>query len=146
MELTSQLPVRHYEGVYILQPSLTEDQQKEILKKSKAIIEEYKGEMHHIDTWGQRHLANPIKKFNRGTYFHVTFKAQSDCIKEIERTFRINDKVLRFMHTKLDERLPLEKHVEAFKNILLEAKKRHEEKENKFKAREQARRSRKPVR
>jgi small subunit ribosomal protein S6 len=146
MEMISELPVRHYEGIYILQPSLSEEQQKVILNKSKAIIEEYKGEVNHIDTWGQRHLANPIKKFNRGTYFHITFKAQSDGIKEIERTFRINDKVLRFMHTKLDERISLEKHVDAYKEILLEAKKRHEEKENKFKARDQSRRPRKPVR
>ena len=130
-------PIRNYESVYILKPDATEEVQKEFFQKNKSIIEKFKGEVHHVDTWGQRHLANEINKYNRGTYFHMTFKADPTCIQELERTMRINDSILRFHHHKLDGRITLDKHMENYKQILVDAKKRAEEKE----ARSQARRS-----
>lgn len=140
------LPIRNYEAVYIFNPNLTEEEQKNILRKNKEIIQQYKGTMNHLDTWGSRHLANPIGKFSRGTYFHMSFTAQSDCIKEIERTLKINDKVLRYYHNRLDDRKDIAKHMEDFKDRLVESRKRYEEREAKFKAKDGVRRQRRAVR
>ncbi|WP_374028401.1 hypothetical protein ACES2J_00150 [Bdellovibrio bacteriovorus] len=57
---------------------------------------------------------------------------------ELERTMRINDKVLRFMHTRLDERTSLGKFMEGFKKGLAESAAREKEREAKAAARKAA--------
>lgn len=127
----AELPNRNYEGVIILHPDVTEEQQKAFFKKSTETIQSFKGRMNHIDTWGKRRLANPIEKMKLGTYFHVTFESQPECVNELERTMRIDERVIRFAHMKLDERQSLADHVEKFKNALIESNKREQEREAK---------------
>ena len=79
-----------------------------------------------------------IGKNKKAIYFHSTFEAGTQAIAEIERTMRINDKVLRFMHTKLDERTPVAKHAEAFKKGLSDSAAREKEREAKAQLRRQA--------
>jgi small subunit ribosomal protein S6 len=51
---------------------------------------------------------------------------------------RINEKVLRFMHTRLDERASLVKHMEGFKKGLQESANKEKEREAKIQARKAA--------
>lgn len=127
-----------YEVIVIMHPDATVDDQKEFFKKNKGIIENFKGKFNSVDTWGKRNLANQIGKLKKGTYFHATFEARPAAIPELERTMRINDKVLRFMHTKLDIRVPLAKHMEAFKKGLQETAAREKEREAKIQAKRAA--------
>ncbi len=130
--------LRKYEAIVILHPDCTEDEQKIFFRKNRDIIKSFKGEINHLDTWGKRRLANPIHKVNRGHFFHATFEAEGEAIAEIERTMRINDRVLRFTHTRLDDRVNLTKYVESFKNALTEGIQREKERETKMQARKQA--------
>ena len=136
--------INNYESVIILDPALGEDQQKDFFRKHKATVEKYEGSINHLDTWGQRQLANPIKKLQRGTYFHTTFTANGDCVAELERTMRINDGVLRFIHVRLDNRKPIAKHLEEYKEALVESNRRTQEREAKIQAKKAARKVRKP--
>jgi len=120
---------RKYEAVIIVNPDASEEDQKNILKRNREIIQNFSGDIHHIDTWGKRKLANPISKFARGNYFHVTFEAKGEAIAELERTMRINDQILRFQHTRLDDRVGLAKFVENFKDALAEAAQRERDRE-----------------
>lgn len=109
---------RPYEGVIILQSETGVDAQKELFKKNKQIIEAHNGSVNHVDTWGRRLLGNPIHKNPRGIYFHTTFYADNKAVAELERTMRINDRVLRFIHTRLEDETDLTKFMENFKNEL----------------------------
>jgi small subunit ribosomal protein S6 len=129
---------RHYEAVVLMHPDASVEEQKTLLKKNKAIIEQTGGSVYSLDTWGKRNLANIIGKTKRAVYFHTTFEAGTSAVAELERTMRINDKVLRFMHTKLDERVPLSKYVENFKKALVETANKEKEREAKFQARRAA--------
>lgn len=122
---------RKYEAVIIINPDASEEDQKNVLRRNRDIIQNFKGEIHHIDTWGKRKLANPINKFARGNYFHMTFEAKGEVVAELERTMRINDQVLRFQHTRLDDRVSLAKFVEKFKDALAEAAQRERDREAK---------------
>ena len=62
-------------------------------------------------------------------------------IRELERTMGLNDKVLRVVHTRLSDNLPLQKHVENFKTQLADTLQKEKEKEAKFKARKTARKA-----
>ncbi len=130
--------LRPYEVVVIMHPDSTVEEQKELFRKNKAIIESFKGKTNSLDTWGKRNLANPIGKMRKAIYFYQTFEAIPSAVAELERTMRINDKVIRFMHTKLDPRLPLSKHLEIFKKGLQESAQREKDKEAKFEARRTA--------
>ena len=139
LELSQVTVKRPYEAILMVDETATEQDQKDLFKKNKAIIESYSGEMNHIDSWGKRKLANPIEKKTRAYYFHATFMASPEAIKELERTMKINDKVLRVVHSRLSEKMPLAKHVETFKERLAETLVKEKEKEAKFKARKTAR-------
>ncbi|NQY99126.1 MAG: 30S ribosomal protein S6 [Bdellovibrionales bacterium] len=143
METQSSAIKRNYETIVILNPDLAEDSQKALFQKNKSILKDFGGEFFSLDSWGKRKLANPIGKFTRGVYFHGTFEAEPDAIKELERTMRISDDVLRFSHTRLDERTTLSKYMETFKSALEETNKREKEREEKFKARKAAMANRK---
>lgn len=127
-----------YEVVVIMHPDATLDEQKELFRKNKGIIENFKGKLNSLDTWGKRNLANHIGKNRKGIYFHATFETRPAAIAEIERTMRINDRVLRFTHTKLDPRVPLSKYVENFKRALAETAQREKEREAKIQAKRAA--------
>lgn len=127
-----------YEVVILMHPDATLQDQKDLFTKNKSIIQNFKGSIHSLETWGKRNLGNPIAKTKKAIYFHSTFEAQTPAIAELERTMRINDKVLRFMHTALDPREPLSKFMENFKKGLQESAAREREKEAKIQARKAA--------
>lgn len=139
LQLSDKTVTRPYEAIVMMDTDATEQDQKDLFKKNKSIIESFSGEMNHIDTWGKRRLANAIEKKTRAVYFHATFTASPDAIKELERTMKLNDKVLRVVHSRLSEKVTLQKHVENFKEQLAETLQKEKEKEAKFKARKAAR-------
>lgn len=138
MELSKTAAKKPYEVVVLMHPDATLEEQKELFKKNKATIEGFSGSINSLETWGKRTLATPIGKLKKAIYFHSTFEADTQAIAEIERTMRINDKVLRFMHTRLDERVSLPKFMEGFKKGLSESAAREKEREAKMAARKAA--------
>ncbi len=129
---------RPYEVVILVHPDATIEEQKELFRKNKATITSFKGNIHSVETWGKRTLANPIGKLKKAIYFHSVFESNPQAIAELERTMRINDKVLRFMHTSIDERTSMTKFMEAFKKGLAESVQREKEREAKAQLRRQA--------
>jgi small subunit ribosomal protein S6 len=134
----SKTQVNNYEAVVIMHPDASVEEQKELFRKNKGIIKDFKGEVHSLESWGKRNLANQIAKSRRAYFFHTVFNAGPAAIAELERTMRINDKVLRFVHTRLDNRVSLAKHLESFKKGLQETAAREKEKEAKMAARRAA--------
>src|SRR5262245_54868876 len=120
---------RKYELVVILHPDTSEEEQKTFFKKNREIIQSFSGSINHLDTWGKRKLGNHIERLARGNYFHMTYEATGGVVYELERTMRINDRVLRFQNTRLDDRVSLPKFVEKFKEALAETANRERERE-----------------
>jgi small subunit ribosomal protein S6 len=139
LELEVRPYLRPYEAVILVHPDASEEEQKTLFKRNKSIIEEqFGGSVKSLDTWGKRNLANPIEKFKKANYFHACFEANPQAIAELERTMRINDRVLRFMHTRLEDGTDLTAHIENFKKALADSAAREREREAKFQARKAA--------
>ncbi len=132
---------RPYEAVIIMSPDASDEQQKSLFTKNKEIIEGLGGSVVSVETWGKRTLANPIEKTKLGLYFHSYFEAQPSAVLELERTMRINEKVLRFLHTKLGEEGSAAPYVEKYKEVLAESVKRQQEAEAKLAKKKAARSS-----
>lgn len=130
--------LRPYEAVILVHPDTSLEDQKTLFRKNQETIKSFGGKVHSLETWGKRNLANIIGKCKKAIYFHTSFECMPAAILEIERTMGINDKVLRFTHTKLDPRISLAKHHENFKKGLQETAQRERDREAKAQARRAA--------
>lgn len=96
------LALKHYETVYITDPSLSETENKTIHEKIDGVISKFDGQMKHRDDWGLRELAYQINKESNGHYFVMTYSGKGGVVEEIERNFKINEKVIRFLTVQTD--------------------------------------------
>lgn len=91
-----------YESIFVLIPSLTEEEVKASVEKVKSVIENGGGVVDNVDEWGKRRLAYEINDINEGYYFLVNFSSNPELPKELDRVMRISDSVLRHMIIKMD--------------------------------------------
>jgi small subunit ribosomal protein S6 len=89
--------VRRYETLMVLHPEMPEAQIRETIDRAKRLIEESSGKVHEIQEWGIRELAYPIHKLHRGYYVLAEYDSNADVVRELERTLKIADEVLRFV-------------------------------------------------
>lgn len=95
--------MRHYETIFITSPTLTDEQSDELVKQFEGIIAEQGGELLKTDKWGRKKLAYEVQKFSEGYYTLFEMNAGPDLIAELERRFRNNDSVIKYLSVRLDE-------------------------------------------
>ncbi len=86
-----------YETLYIITPELDEEATKAIVDKFSGIVASNKGSVDNVDLWGKRRLAYPIDYKNEGYYVLMTFSAAPEFPMELERNFKIDEQILRYM-------------------------------------------------
>ncbi|MEN6330934.1 MAG: 30S ribosomal protein S6 [Smithella sp.] len=92
--------MKRYEVVAIVKADLTEDDLAAIIERSKTIITDRKGVIAKVEKWGKRRLAYEINKQKDGFYFLIDFAGDGPIVMEIERNFKIDDRILKFMTVK----------------------------------------------
>ncbi len=92
--------MKNYELLFILKPTLTEEERINKFNSVKEVIEKNGGECIAYEDFGVRNLAYKIQKFERGHYFVIYFKATPLCIRELERVCGINEDIIRFLTVK----------------------------------------------
>ncbi|MFH2124189.1 MAG: 30S ribosomal protein S6 [Pseudomonadota bacterium] len=101
--------MRRYETIYILRPNLGEDEINTIIDNANGIIQGEGGAIIHLDRWGLRKFAYLIKKETQGTYIYCDYATEPAAVLEMERKFRINDAILKYMTVKLADNITAEK-------------------------------------
>lgn len=100
--------MKRYETIVIIDPDLSKEAEAPIFDRVNDLIPQYKGFLIETDDWGTKKLAYDIKKKNRGHYVRLDFCGDGALIQEMERFFRIDDKVMKFMTVLLDEAADLD--------------------------------------
>ncbi len=95
--------MRRYETIFIASPVLTDEQVDELVRNFEGIIAEQGGELLKTDKWGRKKLAYEVQKFSEGYYTLFEMNAGSNLIAELERRFRNNDSVIKFLSVRMDE-------------------------------------------
>lgn len=95
--------LNQYETVFILTPVLSENQMKEAVEKFKALLTDNGSEIVNEEHWGLRKLAYPIEGKTTGFYALLEFKAEPTVIAQLETQYRRDEKVIRYLTTKLDK-------------------------------------------
>ena len=94
---------RVYEVMYIAAPETADE---DITKLNEAIqqqIEKEGGSIVKTEVMGRRKLAYPINKKTEGHYTLFEIEGSGQEIAELERRFRVNDTVIRFVTVRVDE-------------------------------------------
>lgn len=94
--------MRNYENLVIVKPTLTAEEIQASLKAIEEVITSNGGEIATTDSMGMRKLAYPIEKNERGFFHVIYYTVAPSAINEIERRFRINEELLRFVTIKYD--------------------------------------------
>ncbi|WP_319408704.1 30S ribosomal protein S6 [uncultured Desulfosarcina sp.] len=100
--------MKRYETIVIIDPDLSKEAETPIFERLNDLIPQYKGFLIETDDWGTKKLAYDIKKKNRGHYVRLDFCGDGALVQEMERFFRIDDKVMKFMTVLLDEDVDLD--------------------------------------
>jgi small subunit ribosomal protein S6 len=101
--------MRRYETIVVIDPDLSEDDRTSFLTRVKEIIPQQGGVLIQEDLWGVKKLAYEIKKKPRGYYARMDYCGMGKAVDEIERFFRIDDRVMKFLTVQLDPEANVEK-------------------------------------
>lgn len=88
---------RLYEGMYILNATLSEGARKTALDKITNGITQRGGEIHKIHDLGKKRLAYEINKKREGYYFVIYFSVGSSVMKEVYRDYQLHEDLLRYV-------------------------------------------------
>ncbi|MGA1846395.1 30S ribosomal protein S6 [Deferribacter abyssi] len=94
--------MRTYETLFIVKSDLSQEDAIEVFDSFKENITKNGGKIIHEEIWGKRTLAYKIEKYTEGYYFLINFEAEPTYPKELERRFKLNENVIRFIVVKID--------------------------------------------
>jgi len=100
--------MRRYETIFIADNDLSEEDRSPIFEKLKDLIQQYSGLLVMVDEWGGKKLAYEIKKKARGYYVRLDYCGSGILVNEIERFFRIDDRILKYMTVLFDKDVDIE--------------------------------------
>ena len=96
--------MKHYEIMFIVKPTLGEDEVKKVVKSFSKIITDNGSKVTDEQSMGQRELAYEIRDFKSGYYFVFEVESKDDkAIKEFDRLALINKDIIRHLITKVED-------------------------------------------
>ena len=88
----------NYEVLYIINPTLGEEDTAALVAKFKSLIEA-NGTITEMEEWGKRKLAYPIEDLSEGYYVLVSFTSAPEFPAELDRIMKITDGIMRSLIT-----------------------------------------------
>ncbi len=95
---------RRYETTFIINGGLEEFMVQQLTKEVLNLIRNNGGEIIAWQQTGRRRLAYPIEKKVNGYYIYVYYDAPPLLPALLERFFRLEENILRFLTVRLDKR------------------------------------------
>jgi len=92
-----------YESSVIINAALDDEQIEGEVSRLKEYIINLGGEIIEIDKWGRKRLAYMVNKSKIGYYAIYRFYAPSNVIAKLERSYILDENILRFLTIQLDQ-------------------------------------------
>jgi small subunit ribosomal protein S6 len=124
---------KNYESYIIFDGNLEDGNIEEFITKYENLLKKNEVEIKNIDRIGRRRMAYAIKKKLNGYYVCFEITASPDFIAKLERAFKLDENVLRYLDVHIDKRTAIEKSDYLNKRAMI-AEKLEEEKKNSVKA------------
>ncbi len=94
---------RIYESAVLLNAALEDEQIQSLISRIKEVITTNGGEISEIEDWGRKRLAYMVNKNKIGYYAIFRFNALPDIISKLERFYKLDDNILRYLTIKLSK-------------------------------------------
>ncbi len=91
--------MRSYELMFIVDPEVEGEAFDAVTERVKELIERQEGQIIHVDLWGTRPLAYPIRKKREGQYVVMQFElaSPSQGIAHLERDLLLVEPIMRHL-------------------------------------------------
>jgi len=99
--------MREYESIFVLDPTVSDSHVDMELEKIREFLAGRDCEITEVQKWGRRKLAYEVKKHKEGIYTLIRFAAVPEVPHELDRRYRLNENMLRFL-TVVYEKPPVE--------------------------------------
>ncbi len=99
--------MRLYEVAVIVHPEVDEDGVTALTEKVQGWIASAGGTVDKTERLGKKRLAYEIRKQNDGSYVLIQASMNPSAPIMVERNLRLNEQILRFMITRIDETAPV---------------------------------------
>lgn len=96
--------MKKYELLFLIDTSIEAEEIESVIAKFDDTIKKNGGNVLEINNWGKRKTAYEVQKKWEGFYSLITFEAPPELIKELERVLRIDERVMKFLVVKVDEK------------------------------------------
>jgi small subunit ribosomal protein S6 len=98
-----------YETTFVVSQELQQEKIEEFIAKIIKIVETLKGAVTKVQQFGKRKLAYSINKFRDGSYVYVEFNGSGEVVNSLEKFFKVNDSVMRFLTVKVNKKKNIKK-------------------------------------
>lgn len=95
---------RIYETTFIINASLEDTQVDAVIGRVQDTISKNGGVTKALNKWGRKRLAYPIRKKTNGFYVNIEFEAPSTLLSQLERSFQLDEMILRYLTIQLDSK------------------------------------------
>jgi small subunit ribosomal protein S6 len=89
--------LREYETVFVLHPTLDEKEVEAEITAISELVTSTGGTVEEVERWGRRRLAYEIQKVHEATYTLIRFHGTNQTLKDLDRRFQLNEKLLRHL-------------------------------------------------
>ncbi len=100
--------MRRYETIFIINSNISDEDRSLMYDRLKDLIEKHEGLLVLLDVWGDRRLAYEIEKKTRGYYVRLDYCGMGSLVNEMERLFRIDDRVMKYMTVMLNDKVDID--------------------------------------
>lgn len=98
------MKTNHYESVVILNAALEDSPIDATLNQIEELIKSNGGKITDVEKWGRKRLAYPIQKSKSGYYAVYRFIAPRDLIAKLERSYKLDENIIRYLTIVLDKK------------------------------------------
>jgi small subunit ribosomal protein S6 len=88
--------------MYLVQPTADEERLGAINERIQQVITAAGGKIEKVQPMGRRRLAYRVSRFRDGFYSVVDFQLNPQAAREIERTLKLQEDILRHIITRRD--------------------------------------------
>ena len=94
---------RIYETIFVLHPDMTDEEVNTGVQNTVALLESHGSEIIRTERGGKRRLAYPVEKQRYGFYSLIHFHGTNAALSELERMYRLNERVLRYLTVRFEK-------------------------------------------
>lgn len=87
--------MKTYEGMLLVDPTIAAREWPRVVEEIDRIVKRNGATVLQVSKWGERKLAYPVRKSNRGAYVLAYFSAPESAVPKIKADLQLSEVVLR---------------------------------------------------